>query len=111
MQCAASLIWCLLVAQHLLCWCHAHVERPFSEDAPRSPRPPVLDKTRVFMHAWAQKAGAAGSEGALIDHVNDWFACMTADAVVKVGCMGCARRLLGLHDACKPGYACKRPRL
>lgn len=56
--------------------------RPTRAPPPCTPRA-VLDKTRVFMLEWARKAEGAPAEGALIEHVNDWFACMTADAVVK----------------------------
>lgn len=52
-----------------------------STDAPHCP---VLDKTRIFMHEWTKIAAGAGPEGVRVDHINDWFACMTADAVVKV---------------------------
>jgi hypothetical protein len=46
----------------------------------------VLDKSRIFMLEWSKQAASAGPEGTHIEHINDWFACMTADAVVKVGC-------------------------
>ncbi|GBF99888.1 hypothetical protein Rsub_12684, partial [Raphidocelis subcapitata] len=45
--------------------------------------PQILDKTRSFMLEWSKITAGATSEGVLIDHINDWFSCMTADAVVK----------------------------
>lgn len=37
------------------------------------------------MLEWARRCAAADPvEGALLEHANDWFACMAADAVVKV---------------------------
>ena len=61
------------------------------------------------MLEWARKAAGAPAEGALVEHVNDWFACMTADAVVKArrGAARLARRrrarrgLLGAAAPCK----------
>jgi hypothetical protein len=47
----------------------------------------LLDKTRSFVSAWA-----AHPSGALIDDVNDWLTCMTADAVTKAA--------MGLVSAC-----------
>ena len=45
----------------------------------------MLDKVRIFMLEWSRKAAAADpAEGALVEHINDWLACMAADAVVKV---------------------------
>lgn len=40
------------------------------------------------MHEWNKRVAGAGAEGVEITHVNDWFACMTADAVVKVRGLG-----------------------
>lgn len=36
------------------------------------------------MGEWTRLTANAPAEGVLIEHINDWFACMTADAVVKV---------------------------
>ena len=37
-----------------------------------------MDKTRSFVLAWDSRPS-----GALIEDVNDWLTCMTADAVTK----------------------------
>lgn len=48
----------------------------------------LLDKTRSFVAAWA-----AQPPGSLIDDVNDWLTCMTADAVTKaaMGLVSCLK--------------------
>lgn len=64
--------------------------------------PQILDKTRSFMLEWSKLTAGATSEGVLVDKINDWFSCMTADAVVKVGL---AARLTGRFD--RPcGWGC-----
>ncbi|KIY92424.1 cytochrome P450 [Monoraphidium neglectum] len=70
----------------------------------------ILDKTRVFMHEWSKRVAAAGPEGALLEHANDWFACMTADAVVKCA-IGLDMRNVerkGAGEALHPFIACFR---
>jgi hypothetical protein len=51
----------------------------------------LLDKTRSFVSAWA-----AHPSGALIDDVNDWLTCMTADAVTKAA-MGLVSVCMFMH--------------
>ncbi|KAI8468257.1 MAG: cytochrome P450 [Monoraphidium minutum] len=43
----------------------------------------ILDKTRAFVQEWDKRVAGAGPQGALVPEINDWLACMTADAVVK----------------------------
>jgi hypothetical protein len=56
----------------------------------------LLDKTRSFVSAWASRPS-----GTLIDDVNDWLTCMTADAVVKA-----AMGLVGAIHMCLCMYVC-----
>ncbi|KIZ02858.1 NADPH--cytochrome P450 reductase [Monoraphidium neglectum] len=59
---------------------HGILPRAFNALKIRSYYPAILDKCRVYMHAWDKRA--AGGE-ALIGGIHEWMSAFTADAIVK----------------------------
>mmetsp|Transcript_25451 Transcript_25451/g.71176 ORF Transcript_25451/g.71176 Transcript_25451/m.71176 type:complete len:1296 (-) Transcript_25451:578-4465(-) len=57
---------------------HGVIPRSFNAVRVKNYFPVLLEKTQVFIHAWA-----GFGNGSKVEHVHDWLTCMTADAVTK----------------------------